>query len=166
MARCCVRLSRKALADVVGVKPWQIREWEKRRTNQFKESKYHGECVPVEVPDDAIQAISEATEFMPKFFEDYHDSESFKPISWLCENPDTSLCICGKRGTRLCDAPITTQEPVYSDAFNKIIVGHEPKTDTCDGPICDDCAERKGERDLCHAHCSRKHYANLFGVYY
>lgn len=166
MARVCVGLSRKRLADAAGVKPWQIREWETRRTNPFQQSKYYGECVPVEIPDPIVAAIGTATGFLPKFFEDYQDQESFKPISWLCENPDTSLCICGKRGTRLCDAEITTQESVYSDAFNKIVVCHEPKTGTCDSPICDDCTERKGERDLCFAHCSRKHYAALFGVYY
>lgn len=166
MARNCVRLSRKALADAVGVRPFQIREWEKRRTNPFKESQFFGECVPIDVPDSAIDSISKATGFRPPFFQDYNDQESFQPISWACENPDTSVCICGKRGTRLCDAVIAKEEPVYSDAFNKIIVDHETKTETCDNPICDDCTERKVDHDLCHVHCSRKHYAALFGVYY
>lgn len=164
MARCCVSLSRKALADAVGVKPFQIREWEKRRINQFKESRFYGECVPTEVPDSAIDSISKATGFLPPFFQNYDDQDSFQPISWTCENPDRLVCICGKRGTRLCDAEITTQEPIYSDAYNNIVVGHEPKTSTCDCPTCDDCTERKGEHDLCPAHCSRKHYTSLFGV--
>ena len=55
---------------------------------------------------------------------------------------DYSKCACGRRATRLCDGPRMKR--------NRL-------NDTCDRPLCDECAVRvDADHDLCPKHAAQR----------
>lgn len=152
-ARHLRKIPRHKLAEQLQIKTSELRQLEKIRRHIFSYSDDFGTPLVSKIAPKLLHQISEITQLPISYFQsEYHSAPHYIQNMHICYSTEYCDCSPNVEATLLCDFPVKRLEPVYADEYNDFILELKEVSETCDNPICSDCATKNGDLDFCRYH--------------